>query len=70
MTLAAPTEPLTYSIPEFARLLGVSRGYAYNLAKDTGEVAGCAVIRVGGRLLISRSQADRVLAGDLAGVEK
>ncbi len=68
--MAATTEPRTYSIPEFARLLGVSRGYAYNLAKDAGEIAGCPVIRVGkNRLVVPRLRADQVLAGDPAGVE-
>lgn len=56
-------EPRTYSIPQFARLLGVSRGFAYEQAA-TGEIAGVPVLKVGNRLLVPRVKADAVLAGE------
>lgn len=64
-SMTISTEPRTYSIPEFARLLGVSRGYAYECAAD-GSIAGVPVIRVGRRMVLPRVVADRVLAGAAA----
>lgn len=45
----------TFTIPEAAELIGVSRNTAYEEAK-TGELAGVPVIRVGRRLLIPRAR--------------
>jgi excisionase family DNA binding protein len=46
------TEPLTISVEDAARLLGISRGLAYEAARR-GELP---VIRLGRRLLVPRSQ--------------
>jgi hypothetical protein len=48
------TEPATLTIPEAAALLGVGRNLAYEVAKDTGQLAGVGVIRLGRRLVIPR----------------
>jgi excisionase family DNA binding protein len=45
------TEPLTYTIEETARLLGISRGTAYAAAR-AGELP---TIRLGRRLLVPRA---------------
>ena len=51
----------TYSIPEAARLLGISRNVAYAAAR-TGELAGVPILRIGPkRLLIPRRALDDVL---------
>jgi hypothetical protein len=42
----------TLSVPEAARLLGISRNLAYQLAGDQGELAGVPVIRLGERRLV------------------
>ena len=55
----------TYRVAEFAKLLGVSRAFAYEQAK-TGAIAGVPVIVVGRRLLVPRAPADRLLAGEPA----
>jgi excisionase family DNA binding protein len=54
------TEPGTYSVPQAAERLGISRGYAFELAKR-GELPGA--FKVGGRVLVSRRVLDRVLDG-------
>lgn len=46
------SERLTYTVPEAAELLGVSRGVAYEAAR-TGELP---TIRLGRRLLVSRAR--------------
>jgi excisionase family DNA binding protein len=51
------TAPLTYTVEEAARLLGVSRGVAYTAAKS-GELP---TIRLCRRLLVPRSQLDAML---------
>jgi excisionase family DNA binding protein len=45
------TEPLTISVEDAARLLGISRGLAYEAARR-GEIP---VIRLGRRLLVPRA---------------
>lgn len=45
--------PLTYSVSEAARLLGISLGGAYELARR-GELPGA--IRLGGRIVVSREK--------------
>ncbi len=54
----------TYSVRQWAALLGVSPGFAYQQAK-TGNIAGVPVIRVGTRMVVPREVADRVLRGEL-----
>jgi len=49
------TEPATLTIPEAAALLGVGRNLAYEVARDTGQLAGVNVIRLGRRLVIPRA---------------
>lgn len=53
-------ERQTYSIPEFAARAGISRNSAY-LAARNGEIP---VVKIGGRLLVPRAAADRLLAGE------
>lgn len=50
----------TFTIPEAADLLGVSRNSAYAEAQ-TGELAGVPVIRVGRRLVVPRVPLEAVL---------
>jgi excisionase family DNA binding protein len=53
-------EPLTYSVPEVAELLGISRGHAFALAaKD--KLPGA--VKLGGRTVVSRRAIDRLLDG-------
>lgn len=54
----------TVDIPDFARRLGISRGFAYAEAKRTGHLAGVPVIRVGSRMVLPLAQAERVLRGE------
>jgi len=51
-------ERLTLTIDETAKLLGIGRQLAYNRAK-TGEIP---VIKIGRRLLVSRSALAKLLA--------
>ena len=44
-------QPMTVTVEDAARLLGISRGTAYALAR-TGELPGA--IRLGGRIVVSR----------------
>jgi excisionase family DNA binding protein len=53
------TARLTLNVEEAGRLLGLSRGAAYQAAK-TGEIP---VIRIGGRVLVPRVQLDQLLEG-------
>ena len=53
-------ERLTLTIMEVAKTLGISRGLAYDLARQ-GKLPG--VIRLGKRLLISRKCMDEFLSG-------
>lgn len=46
-------EPLTISVEDAARLLGISRGLCYEAARR-GELPG--VIRLGRRILVSRAR--------------
>jgi excisionase family DNA binding protein len=54
------TEPLTISVEDAARLLGISRGLAYEAARR-GELP---VIRVGRRLLVPRQRLLELVGGD------
>ena len=53
--------PLTYTIEEAARLLGVSRGTAYESARR-GEIP---TLRLGRRLLVPRARLEELLGGDV-----
>ena len=52
-------ERATYDVPRVAKLLGISRTTAYQLAA-AGELPG--VFRLGRRLLVSRVALERVLS--------
>ncbi len=51
----------TVTIPEAARLLGIGRNLAYEIANREGELAGVPVIRVGRRLLVPQARLLAVL---------
>lgn len=52
MTTRKITGQTTYTVPEAARLLGVSRNSAYQAVQRNGALAGVDVIRVGKRLVV------------------
>lgn len=54
--------PETITVPEAARVLGISRDTAYTLAR-TGELP---TIRLGKRIVVSRRVIDRMLSGSAA----
>lgn len=57
-------EPSTVSLPEAARMLGVSKSTAYDTAKATGELTpGVPVIKVGSRYVISMAHLRQTLGG-------
>ena len=56
------TEPLTLTVEEAGRLLGVSRGLAYEAARR-GEIP---TIRIGRRLLIPRARLLELVNGEAA----
>ena len=51
-------ERRTVDVPEAARILGISRSLAFQLARQ-GELPGC--IRLGNRLVVSVRELERVL---------
>ncbi len=53
------SEPRTMTIDEFAEMAGVSRNLAYRLAKENR--LGVPVIRLGRRLLLSRTRVTALL---------
>jgi excisionase family DNA binding protein len=53
-------ERRTYSIPEAGKILGISRGAAYDAAKD----GSLPTIKIGGRILVPKAVLDRMLSGD------
>jgi excisionase family DNA binding protein len=53
---------LTLTVTEAAKLLGISRGSAYECVR-TGEIPS---IRLGGRIVIPRSKFDELLRGKVA----
>lgn len=59
------SERATYSVPEWAKRLGISKQLAYQHARASGEIAGVPVICIGKRMVLSREAADRVLRGEL-----
>ena len=54
----------TLTVPEAARLLGIGRNLAYDIAARDGDIAGLPVIRVGRRLLIPLARLLEVLGLD------
>ena len=52
MTTRKITGQTTYTVPEAARLLGVSRNSAYQAVKRNGALAGVTVLVVGKRLVV------------------
>ncbi len=60
-TTADRTEPLTMSIPEAGRLLGIGTTLAYDLAAR-GEFP-VRVLKLGRRKLVSRPELDAYLEG-------
>lgn len=52
-------EPLTYTVAEAARLIGVSRRFAYEMA-GTGELPS---VRLGHKVMVPRAALERFLAG-------
>jgi len=59
------TQPrATLTIPETAKLLGIGRNLAYELAARDGELAGVPVIRVGRRLVVPQARLLSVLGLD------
>jgi excisionase family DNA binding protein len=57
------TQPLTVDVPTAARLLGISRGGAYELARR-GELPGA--IKLGQRVVVSRRALERAINGETA----
>jgi excisionase family DNA binding protein len=51
----------TYDVPEFAEMMGIGRSAAYN-AIARGEIEA---IRIGRRLVIPRTVAERLLGNDM-----
>ena len=61
-TSKGSAEPLVYSIPVAAKMLGISRTHAFNLI-HRGELPG--VVQLGGRYVISKRSVERLLDGGL-----
>jgi excisionase family DNA binding protein len=59
MTTQTNDERLTLSVPEAARLLGISRQSGYEAA-TRGEIP---TIKIGHRVLVPRAQLEKLLAG-------
>jgi len=62
------TEKLTITIPEFARLAGISKNQAYSLAAN--DALGVPVIRLGRRMVLPRKQVLRLLEGEVDNEER
>lgn len=62
-----PAQALTVSVPTAAQMLGISRGYAFELARR-GELPGA--IRIGGRVVVSRSKLEAAIDGDTSRKEQ
>ena len=59
------SEQLTMTIPEAAKVFGISRGLAYDLAKR--DELPVRVIKLGRRMVLSRKAVEALLSGN-AGV--
>ncbi len=56
-----PVPSLTVNVPDAAKMIGISRGYAFELARR-GELPGA--LRIGGRIVVSRRILERALNGE------
>ena len=52
---------LAFTVEEFLRAVGIGRTNFYNLVKE-GKIR---VVKLGGRTLIPKSEADRIARGDV-----
>jgi excisionase family DNA binding protein len=59
-TTLTQSRSLTVPVPEAAKMLGISRGAGYELARR-GELPG--VIKLGGRYVVSRVVLERTING-------
>lgn len=56
------TDSLVMSIPEFARACSISRGLAYDLARQ--DKLPVKVIKLGRRMVLSRKAVEALLSGN------
>lgn len=59
-------DSLTLSIPEAAKVFGISRGLAYDLARR--DALPVKVIRLGKRMVLSRKAVEALLSSNSEGV--
>ena len=59
---APRADTLTMTIPEVARVLGISRGLAYDLANR--DALPVPVIKLGRRMVLSRKAVEALLSGN------
>jgi excisionase family DNA binding protein len=59
---ATALERMTYSVPDAARILGVGRNTAYEAVRN-GDIRA---VRIGGRVLVSKPEIERLLGGTAA----
>ena len=62
MGMVTEGERLTLSIPEAAKVLGISRGLAYDLARR--DALPVPVIKLGRRMVLSRKAVEVLLSGN------
>ena len=62
MAVVREDERLTLSIPEAAKVLGISRGLAYDLARR--DALPIKVIHLGRRMVLSRKAVEALLEGN------
>ena len=60
--MKTPLETLTYSVEEAGRMLGISRGSAYEAVRN-GQIPS---IRIGRRLLVPRARLLELVGSNLA----
>ena len=60
MTATESVPSLTVSVPVAAQMIGISRGYAFELARR-GELPG--IVKLGGRYVVSRRVLEETLNG-------
>jgi predicted DNA-binding transcriptional regulator AlpA len=62
VTVTESVPSLTVNVPTAAQMLGISRGYAFELAKR-GELPG--IVKLGGRYVVSRRVLEETINGKL-----